>query len=161
MLASTGWHVSFFGVTDHWRQNVLPYRSVCGALLYVCLRRFNKTTPVVEDDKWEALALIASLLPESDIELQHVGGHAVVSRRLSYGSLQPWGVAPLHVGEPLPRGREWPARFLPVLDQALADEESTLRREFDLLPRGTLLEDRTRLTGAEARALEQGAPSTS
>ena len=151
----------FFGVTDHWRQIFLPHRSVCGAMLYVCLRRFNKTTPVVEDDKWEALTRIASLLPESDIELQHVGGHAVVSRRLSDGSLQPWGVAPLLVGEPLPRGREWSARFLPLLDQALTDAKSILRLEFDLLPRGTLLEDRARLKGAEARALTQGVPSTS
>ena len=94
----------FFDVTGHWRQNFLPNRSVCGAMLYACLRRFSRATPVVEDDKWEALARIASLLPESDIELQHVGGHAVVSRRLSDGSLQPWGVAPLLVGEPLPRG---------------------------------------------------------
>ncbi len=35
------------------------------------------------------------------------------------------------------------------------------RREFDLLPRGTLLDDRARLTRAEARALKQGVPSTS
>jgi hypothetical protein len=73
-------------------------------MLYVCLKRFNKATSVVEDDTWDALARIASLLTESDIELQHVGGHAVVSRRLSDGSLQPWGVAPLLVGEPLTRG---------------------------------------------------------
>ena len=94
----------FFGVTDHWWQSYLPHRSACGAMLYVCLRKYNKTTPKVEDDTWDALARIASLLPESDIELQHVGGHAVVSRRLSDGSLQPWGVAPLPVGEPLTRG---------------------------------------------------------
>jgi hypothetical protein len=94
----------FFGVTGHWRQHFLPNRSVCGAMLYVCLKRFNKATSVVEDDTWDALARIASLLTESDIELQHVGGHAVVSRRLSDGSLQPWGVAPLPVGEPLTRG---------------------------------------------------------
>ena len=87
-----------------WRQILLPHRAACGAILYVCPRKYNKTSPVVEDDKWEALTRIASLLPESDIELQHVGGHAVVSRRLSDGSLQPWGVAPLPVGEPLPRG---------------------------------------------------------
>ncbi len=130
-------------------------------MLYVCLRKYNKTTPKVDDDKWEALTRIASLLQESDIELQHVGGRAVVSRRLSDGSLQPWGVAPLPGGEPLPRGREWSARFLPLLDQALTDAKSTIRREFDLSPRGTLLDDRARLTRAEARALKQGVPSTS
>jgi hypothetical protein len=130
-------------------------------MLYVSLRKYNTTTPRVEDDKWEALTRIASLLPESDIELQHVGGHAVVSRRLSDGSLQPWGVAPLLVGEPLPRGREWSPRFLPLLDQALTDAKSTLRREFDLSPRGTLLDDRARLALADARALQQGVPSTS
>ncbi len=70
----------FFGVTDHGRQNFLPHRSACGAMLYVCLRKYNKTTPQVEDDKWEALAHITRVLPEAGIELQHVGGHAVVSR---------------------------------------------------------------------------------
>ncbi len=139
----------------------MSYRSVCGAMLYVCLRRYNKTTPKVDDDKWEALTRIASLLQESDIELQHVGGRAVVSSRLSDGTLQPWGVAPLPGGEPLPRGREWSARFLPLLDQALTYAKSRLRRELDLLPRGSLSEDSARLYGAEARALKQGVPSTS
>ncbi len=58
-------------------------------------------------------------------------------------------------------GREWSARCLPLSGQALTHAKSTLRREFALLQRDTLLENRARLTGAEARNLEQGVPSTS
>ena len=58
-------------------------------MLYVSLMRTDQNIPMVEDDKREALARIASMLPEADIELQPGGGRAVVSRRLADGGLQP------------------------------------------------------------------------
>ncbi len=105
-------------------------------MLYGKPRKIGQTMPMVEDDKWEALARIASLLPESDIELQHAGGHAVVSRRLSDGVLQPWGVAPLPEGHPRPSGREFNVCLLSLMDQALADATSRVRSYLGLCTLG-------------------------
>ncbi len=62
-----------FAATDTWPKEYLPYRSVCGAKLYVRLMRFDKSSPIVDVDKWEALARVTTLPPGADIELQYVG----------------------------------------------------------------------------------------